>query len=183
MNSTILNTRLGDIEYHCIGNGLPVVFIHGGHSNCYESLSHKGFDLSKFQLITPSRPGYGNTPLNPNHTPKEAADLIAELLNHLSVDQTIIYGISAGGLTAIELAANHSDRVQKLILASAISKKWLDKDEKVYKTAKVIFNPKIESVTWGLVRCFSRILPGMIANSFYTQFSSYPQHKINREDV
>lgn len=99
------------------------------------------------------------------------------------IDQAIIYGISAGGLTAIELAANHHDKVHKLILASAISKKWLNKDEKVYKTAHVIFNPKIESVTWGMVRFFSRILPRMIANSFYPRFSSYPPHKLTPKSI
>lgn len=183
MNSQLINTRLGDIEYRSIGNGIPVVFIHGGHSNCYETLSHKGFDLSKFQLITPSRPGYGKTPLNGNQTPKDAADLIAELLKYLAIDKAIIYGISAGGLTAIELAANHNDRVHKLILASAISKKWLNKDEKVYKTAQVIFNPKIERVTWGMVRLFSGIIPRMIANSFYPQFSSYSPHKLTPKSI
>jgi pimeloyl-ACP methyl ester carboxylesterase len=62
-----------------VGNGFPILFIHGGHSNCSETLSHTGFDLEKFQLITPSRPGYGNTPLKGNGSPKQAADWIAGL--------------------------------------------------------------------------------------------------------
>ena len=183
MNSTVINTSFGDIEYRSIGKGIPVVFIHGGHSNCYETLSHKGFDLSKFQLITPSRPGYGKTPLEGNRTPKEAAALIASLMEYLSIDKAVIYGISAGGLTAIELAANYPDRINKLILTSSISKKWLTKDEKIYKTAQIIFNPKIEKLTWGMVMFFSNIFPAMIAKSFYSQFSSFPSHKLNREDI
>jgi pimeloyl-ACP methyl ester carboxylesterase len=67
MNSSVINTKIGEIEYCSVGQGIPIVFIHGGHSNCFDTLSHKGFDLSKFQLITPSRPGYGKTPLN-GHT-------------------------------------------------------------------------------------------------------------------
>jgi pimeloyl-ACP methyl ester carboxylesterase len=105
-------------------------------------------------------------------TPKQAAELIAELLNCLSIKPAIVYGISAGGLTAIELAAQHPDKVQKLILASAISKKWLAKDNKIYKTAQIIFNPKIERVTWGMVSLFSKLLPRVLANSFYPQFST-----------
>lgn len=182
MNSQLVNTKFGEIEYRSIGKGVPVVFIHGGHSNCNETLGHKGFDLSKYQLITPSRPGYGITPLNGNYTPKDAANLIAALLQYLKIDKAIIYGISAGGLTAIELAANHNDKVQKLILASAISKKWLNKNEKIYITAKFIFNSGIERFIWGMIRFFSAILPGMIANSFYKQFSIYPPHKLRTED-
>ncbi len=183
MKSTIINTKLGDIEYCSIGNGIPIVFIHGGHSNCYEMLSHKGFDLEKFHLITPSRPGYGKTPLNGKETPKQAADLIAELLEYLSIDKTIIYGISAGGLTAIEMASNYPEKVEKLILASAISNKWLDKSEKIYKTAQIMFHPKMEGFTWGMVRFFSKIFPKMIAKSFYPQFSTHPGHELRHTDV
>lgn len=183
MSSKVINTRLGEIEYCSIGKGIPVLFVHGGHSNCKETLCHKGFDLEKFQLITPSRPGYGKTPLNNNGTPKQAADLIVELLNHLLIDNVIVYGISAGGLTAIELASNYPNKVNKLILASAVSKKWLDDKGKIYKTAKKMFNPKIEKFVWGMVRFFSSIFPNMIAKSFYPQFSKNPVYKLKKDDI
>jgi pimeloyl-ACP methyl ester carboxylesterase len=183
MTNRTIETRLGKIEYASVGNGIPIIFIHGGHSNCNETLFHKGFDLNRHQLITPSRPGYGNTPLNNNRTPGQSADLIAELISHLSIKKCVVYGISAGGLTAIELAAGHPDKVEKLILASAISKKWLDKNASTYKTARIIFNPKMEKFTWGIVRGFSKIFPGMIAKSFYAQFSLQPKHKLDKNDV
>lgn len=183
MSSEIINTRLGKIEYRALGKGIPILFVHGGHSNCYETLCHKDFDLEKFHLITPSRPGYGKTPLNNNKTPKQAANLIVELLNHLSIKNIIVYGISAGGLTAIELTSKYPDRVSKLILASSISKKWLDKQEKIYKTAQKIFNPKGEKFVWGIVKFFSRVIPNMIAKSFYPQFSKNPIHKLKKEDI
>ena len=53
-NNKIVKTCLGDIEFKLIGKGTPVLFVHGGHSNCNETLCHKGFDLEKFKLITPS---------------------------------------------------------------------------------------------------------------------------------
>lgn len=178
-----MNTRLGDIEYSSIGKGIPIIFVHGGHSNCNETLCHKGFDLEEFQLITPSRPGYGDTPLNDNRTPKQAADLIGELINHLSLGKVIIYGISAGGLTAIELASNYPNKVSKLILASAISKKWLDEQGNIYRTAQMMFNPKTERIIWGMVRFFSRLFPNMIAKSFYPQFSRKTAHKLEKDDI
>lgn len=183
MICNIINTKLGDIEFSSIGKGSPIVFIHGGHSNCKETLCHKGFDLEKFQLIIPSRPGYGKTPLNNNRTPKQAAALIAELINHLSLDSVIVYGISAGGLTAIELASNYPNKVSKLILASAISKKWLDEKGKLYKTAKMMFNPQMEKLIWGMLRFFGIIFPKMIAKSFYPQFSNKVSHKLKKNDI
>ena len=183
MKSKVINTRFGEIEYCSIGKGTPILFVHGGHSNCNETLCHKGFDVEKFQLITPSRPGYGKTPLNKNKTPRQAADIIVELLDYLSIDNVVVYGISAGGLTAIELAGNYPDKVNKLILASAISKKWLDEQGKIYRTAKKMFNPKMEKFIWGMVRFFSRIFPSMIAKSFYPQFSKNPTHKLKKDDI
>lgn len=183
MKSKLIKTRFGDIEYTAVGKGIPVLFLHGGHSNCYETLSHKGFNTNKFHLITPSRPGYGKTPLKGNHSPRQAAALIVELLDYLLLDKVVVYGISAGGPTAIEVAGTYGDRVEKLILVSAVSKKWLDKQDSVYKTAKKIFHPKIEKITWGMVRIFSKISPGLIAKSFYPEFSKNPVQKLKKDDV
>ncbi len=183
MNVKIIKTELGVIEYSTIGRGKPVLFIHGGHTNCNETLWHKGFDLKKYQLITPSRPGYGNTPLSNNKTPIQQADLIISLLDYLNIDKVILYGISAGGLTTLELARNYPDRVEKLILASSISKEWLDKKGKLYKTAKRIFNPKLEGFAWGMTRFFSVLFPNLIAKNFYPQFTSTLPHKLIKGDV
>ncbi|NAS12152.1 alpha/beta fold hydrolase [Poritiphilus flavus] len=183
LNCKVIDTSLGTIEYSSVGTGIPIVFVHGGHSNCREKLSHKGFDQTKFRLITPSRPGYGKTPLKSNQTPERSASLIAALLDALSIEQVIVYGISAGGPTAVALAAHYPDKVFKLILACAVSKKWLDEDGKIYKTAQLIFNPRIEKLNWGMVRFFSRIFPKVMARSFYPQFSRYPVHKLKKEDI
>ncbi|NOR87160.1 MAG: alpha/beta fold hydrolase [Bacteroidales bacterium] len=183
MEIKIAKTELEKIEYSTTGNGKPILFIHGGHTNCNETLWHKGFDLKKYQLITPSRPGYGNTPLNNNKTPKQQADLIILLLDYLGIDKVILYSISAGGLTTIELASNYPERVEKLILASSISKEWLDKNGKLYKTAHRIFNPKIEGFVWGMIRFFSGWFPNLIAKTFYPQFTTNQPHKLRKKDV
>lgn len=183
MEIKVVHTAKGLVEYSIVGKGTPVLFLHGGHSNCKETLFHKGFDTNKFQLITPSRPGYGKTPLDDKYTPKKTADLVIALLDYLKIDKVILYAISAGGLTSIELAASHPERIEKLILASAVSKKWLDKNGKVYKTAKKLFNQKTERIVWGMIRFISGIFPKMIANNFYSQFSKNKPHKLEESDI
>jgi pimeloyl-ACP methyl ester carboxylesterase len=183
MNTQQIKTRLGEVECSIIGKGVPVFFLHGGHSNCHERLAHKGLDPQKCLLITPSRPGYGNTPLGGNKTPQQAADLMAELLNALALEQVIVYGISAGGPTAIALASNHPHKVGKLILASAVSKKWLDPKDKTYRIARRIFHPKVERFTWGMVRFFSARMPRLIASNFFAEFSSRPKPSLRNADV
>ncbi|SOC78938.1 Pimeloyl-ACP methyl ester carboxylesterase [Salinimicrobium sediminis] len=183
MEIKIIDTDKGQVEYSIVGKEKPVLFLHGGHSNCKETLFHKGFDTNKFQLITPSRPGYGKTPLDDKFTPGKTADLLIALLDYLKIDKVVLYGISAGGLTSIELASRYPERVDKLILASAVSKKWLDENGQVYKTAKKLFNPKTEKIIWGMTRIFSRIFPKMIANNFHPQFSKNKLQKLDKGDV
>jgi len=183
MKIETIKTDKGQIEYSIDGEGTPILIIHGGHSNCRETLFHKGFDKLKYRLITPSRPGYGNTPLNDNNTPKKTADLYVALLDYLGIKKVVTYAISAGGLTAITFAGKYPERVDKLILASAVTKRWLDKNGQVYKTAKKLFNPKTERIVWGLIRFFSRIFPKMIANNFYPQFSINKLHRLEKNDI
>ncbi|NND07048.1 MAG: alpha/beta hydrolase [Saprospiraceae bacterium] len=117
-----------------------------------------------------------------NTSPKKAAALIAALLVYLTKDSAIVYGISAGGLTAIEFAAQFPDKIEKLVLASAISKKGLDENEKINKTAQIVFHPNAERFTWGMVRLFSKFFPKLIAKSFYPQFSTKPSHELKQKD-
>ena len=164
-------TPLGCVEYTDSGSGTPILFVHGGHCNCLDPFPVKGLDTDEFRLIIPSRPGYGNTPLNGHDTPEKAADLLAAFLDELKIDTAIVYGISAGGLTAIALAANYPQKANKLILASAISHKWLEEDSKIYAMAQRVFHPRFQKVTWKMVRSMSRIAPKQIAKNFLREFS------------
>lgn len=136
------------------------------------TLPYKGFDIQKFTLLMPSRPGYGKTPLDKNKTPGETAKLFVDLLDALNIDKAIVYGISGGGPTALEIAAQFPERVEKLILASAVTKAWLDKKGKTYKGSKIIFNPHLEWLTWSMVRLLSILSPKLLVKSFFPYLSS-----------
>ena len=179
----IIQTKLGQIEYSSIGQGTPIVFFHGGHSNCQETLFYKGYDTARFQLITPSRPGYGQTPLNGHKQPKEAASLIAAMLEKLDLHQVVVVGISAGGLTAIEFAANFPAKVAKLILISAVTKKWLTPQDTVYKQASRMFSPKREKLSWRLFRTFFSLFPRQMTKVLFKQLSTQKGHKITQQEI
>ena len=153
-------TSKGKIEYTLLGNGKPMLIVVGGHTNCKETIFHKGFDPDQYCFVTPSRPGYGFTPLTiQNKTPKGTSDLFIALLDELNIQKTIVVGISAGGLTALEIAANYPNRVENLILMSALTKKWFVKTDNIYKGGKKIFAPKIERYSWFFYRSFFKLFP------------------------
>lgn len=168
-----LKTKLGEIEFRVLGQGRPILVLHGGHSNMYDPLAHRGFNLNRFKFIIPSRPGYGKTTLHGNKSPRQAADLILLLMDNLNISCFDIMGISAGGPTALELAARNPSRIKHLLLISAVTKKWMRKTAINYRVALMIFNPWIESLTWRLSRIISILLPIFFAKILFGQVSTH----------
>ncbi|MEQ9064873.1 MAG: alpha/beta hydrolase [Vicingaceae bacterium] len=179
----IIETEIGSIEYSVFGSGQPVLFLHGGHSNSNETLFQKGYDKSKYQLITPSRPGYGKTPLSRFKSPKESAELIITLLDSLKIEKAILVGISAGGLTALELASNYPDRTEKLILISAVTKKWLTKRDDLYRRGKKMFSPSKEKRSWSLFRFFFKLLPKLMTKVLFKELSTKEKPIILTDEI
>lgn len=174
MTISTIETIKGKVEYSLLGQGKPILFIHGGHVNCRETIFFKGLDSTKYCFITPSRPGYGNTPLTDiNKTPKGTADLFIALLEELNFKKSIVIGISAGGLTALEVAANYPNHIESLILISALTKKWFADPDKMYKGGKVIFAPKLEAFTWLFYRLFFRLFPKIMARTMFKALSKH----------
>ncbi len=179
----ITNTDLGQIEYSIRGKGIPVVFFHGGHSNCKETLFQKGWDLSKYMIITPSRPGYGNTPLNVNSTPRKTAEITKDLLDKLEINKAIVVGISAGGHSAIAFAEQYPEKTCNLILISAVTKKWLNENDDLYKRGMKMFSPKMEKFSWMLFRLFFRIFPKRMSKTLFDELSSKPNQEITKSEM
>ena len=174
MRTSLIETAKGKIEYSLLGQGKAILFVHGGHVNCRETIFQKGLDPNKFCFITPSRPGYGNTPLTElSRTARGTADLLVALLDELKLPKAIVVGISAGGLAALEIAANYPDRVESLVLMSALTKKWFVETDKVYVGGKRIFAPKMERFTWLLYTLLFRLFPKVMAKTMFKELSKY----------
>jgi pimeloyl-ACP methyl ester carboxylesterase len=184
MTISIIETPKGKIEFSLHGQGKAILIVHGGHIDCRETIFQKGLDPDEFCFITPSRPGYGNTPLTEaNKTPKGTAALFIALLEELKVTKATVIGVSAGGLTAFEIAANHPDRVESLVLLSALTKNWFNKSEPIYKNGKRFFAPGMEQFTWFMYRLFFRLFPGMMARTMFRSLSTYRPIEYTEEEL
>jgi pimeloyl-ACP methyl ester carboxylesterase len=183
MTTQVIKTTKGTVEYSSIGIGIPILFVHGGHSSCNENLFHKGFDTQRFCLITPSRPGYGKTPLANLVSAKDTAELFIALLDELKLKSVFVIGISAGGLTAIELASKFPDRLNKLILISAVTKKWMTFEDTTYQKAKRLFSPAFEKYSWGLFRFFYILFPKLMARTMFKELSNFRPIDITKDEV
>ena len=125
-NSQVLDTRLGQIEYSdSLGEGLVILHIHGSPGG-YDQVF--GLD-KKYQVLSPSRPGYLRTPISSGKTPAEQADLYKALLEELDIDSVIVWGSSGGGPSAIEFAIKYPESTRGLISFEALTGPWLEAKE------------------------------------------------------
>lgn len=122
--SMTIDTSMGKIEYADVGQGNPILSIHGAGGGFDQGLiTAKAFfdeeTLQSHRVISPSRFGYLKTPLPVgNAGPAAQADAHAALLDALEIDEKlIVLGTSAGALSAQEFAIKYPDRVSALILA------------------------------------------------------------------
>lgn len=105
--------------------GIPLVLIHGGGSTI-ESNWGTFIPLleQKFRIIAIEEQAHGRSSDRPKGVSfEQTAEDVAALLDHLKVDKANVMGFSNGGTSAIVLAFRHPEKVNKLIAASALTKR------------------------------------------------------------
>ncbi len=114
-------TRQGiTLEYDDIGNGLPLLLIHGFPLDRTMWRSQIAGLQHTYRVIAPDLHGFGNSSDTDGEAvsmEQYAADMKA-LLDSLNASQTVVGGISMGGYVALALYAQFHDRVKGLILAN-----------------------------------------------------------------
>ena len=158
MNS-IARVDEGIIEYRIVGQGPTVLVLNGGHTNCSSPLGHEQFFLHEgYQLVIPSRPGYGKTPSSMGKSAEAFADVLVGFLDELRLEKVILVGISAAGPTVLQLAGRHPDRVSKVILQNAVTG-GIFPTPGIRVGSYLVFNPWVERWTWSAFRSFAKVAP------------------------
>ncbi|WP_341716629.1 alpha/beta hydrolase [Micromonospora sp. FIMYZ51] len=158
--TTIVELSAGQVEYRLERRGGPVVvMLHGGHMRAGLTLDERVYAEADVSVLAPSRPGYGRTPLSTGTSVSGFADVIAELCRHLGIERVAAsVGISAGGPTAVALAARHPALVERLITQAAVGPLPYP-DPRTRLLAGLMFSPWTEGVTWGGMRALLRRSP------------------------
>lgn len=156
MAMQIAMTKNGPIEYRYEGEGKKTVVIFpGGHMDGSVRLGEDYFLEHDYKILVLSRPGYGGTPLSAGPSPDLYADGVAEIIRQHKLGKCVVLGISAGGRSAVWLAAKYPELVDKLILQSATSfAPWPEGAVRI--SAKIAFNPFVQKYTWKLMHWLVR---------------------------
>jgi pimeloyl-ACP methyl ester carboxylesterase len=153
IDSEVVDTACGKIEYATYGDGFPVLVVHGIFGGHDQGLVLARGQIGKqFRSIVPSRFGYLGTPMPEDATPAEQADAFACLLDALEIDQAAILATSAGGTSAIQFALRHPDRCAALVLVSSNAPGEVEVGLPPKPVAKVIF--RSDFIFWLLTTYF-----------------------------
>jgi pimeloyl-ACP methyl ester carboxylesterase len=111
------------LSYESVGEGVPLLFIHGGYGGAPTTLAPQNHAIKtilprdKVRTILYDRRNAGLSDYTDSHDilATLAADALG-LLDHLGIQKAIIVGTSAGGPIALELALSKPERVIALCL-------------------------------------------------------------------
>ena len=139
------------LHYIDRGSGPPVVLIHGfgGHTYTYrylvpnlaKDLRAVAVDLKGF--------GYSGRPKKSDYSIGEQARLIVRLMDTLGIDRASVVGHSLGGEVAMRMAANHPERLERLVVAASVSGD---------RIPTLPLTPLIRPFLWLFARLFGRWL-------------------------
>ncbi len=114
MDATINGAR---IHYVRSGKGFPLVLIHAGIADSRMWEPQARAFAGDFDVIRPDLRGFGGSELPPGRY-SMMADLVG-LLDELSIDRAHLIGCSMGGSVALDIAVQHPERVERLVLVGS----------------------------------------------------------------
>jgi pimeloyl-ACP methyl ester carboxylesterase len=112
------NTSHGVVEYADVGDGEPLLAVHGIFGGRDAGLLSFGDLVPDRRVLAPSRFGYLGSSMPEGATPAMQADAFTELLDGLGIDQLDVVAFSAGSPSALQLALRHPERVRHLVVMS-----------------------------------------------------------------
>jgi len=109
-----------DLHYQDVGEGPPVVFLHGAGGNHLSWWQQVPAFRGSHRCLVPDQRGFGFSADVPDGPGVDAfVDDLADLLDHLGIERAALVAQSMGGWTAAGFTARHPDRVAALVLADS----------------------------------------------------------------
>ena len=99
-----------------------LVFVHGaGHDHSVWNMPARHFAYHGFNVLAPDLPGHGRSKGDPLPSIEAIAKWLINWIESRTDGQVVLIGHSMGSLVALRAAAQHPDRVAKLVLAGSVA--------------------------------------------------------------
>ncbi len=150
-----------EVYYQVVGNGIPVVLLHGFGEDSTIFQYQINFLRSYCQLIIPDLPGSGLSLFNKEYASiDDYALMLYQLLLKESINECIVLGHSMGGYIALAFAAYYPEKLKALGLLHSTA--FADSPEK-----KEIRKRGIESIEkYGHTAFLKNTIPNLFFSAF-----------------
>ena len=102
------------------GSGPPLVLQHGFHGGAGDWLPLFATFGRHFDVIAPDFPGFaGSAEIEAPDSLTGFADALLGLLDELRIERTALLGHSMGSMVALQIALDHPERIERLVLYGA----------------------------------------------------------------
>ena len=120
-----ISTGTFSTNYHDLGSGFPIVFLHGSGPGVTAWANwNKVFPLMKdtYRIIAPDLAGFGFTQRVEGavYNMENWVTQVIELLDALNLDKVNLVGNSFGGALALSLVIRYPERINKLVLMGSM---------------------------------------------------------------
>lgn len=109
------------VHYVDAGSGPPVILLHASYQQLRSWDGLSALLESGFRVIRLDLSGAGLTGYDPRNRYgiERNMELVLGLMDHLGIPSAALVGTSSGGIVAFRLAADHPDRVSRLVLINS----------------------------------------------------------------
>jgi 2-hydroxy-6-oxonona-2,4-dienedioate hydrolase/4,5:9,10-diseco-3-hydroxy-5,9,17-trioxoandrosta-1(10),2-diene-4-oate hydrolase len=124
LDTRTIETSLGAIGVTLVGEGVPLVLMHGGGPGASALANYRdNLDaLAGYRVVLPDQPGFGAS-YRPTEADLEArsiteitVDAMYQVLDALGIDRFHLLGNSLGGAAALGMAIAQPHRIRRLVL-------------------------------------------------------------------
>lgn len=114
----VINVDSGKLFYEELGEGEPLIFIHGHSFDHYEWDPQFYAFAKKYRVIRYDVRGYGRSSMPREYSSCSHAGDLLQLMNTLKIKKAHIVGLSMGGFIATDFLALHQNRLLSATMAS-----------------------------------------------------------------
>lgn len=110
-----------DVRYFTVGQGNPLVVIHGGGGDARTWLSNVNLLSDNYRVYVPDLPGFGESqsPEGDYNIP-ELTEFVDSFADDLGLESFYLMGHSIGGGVALNYALKFPHRIKRLVLVSSL---------------------------------------------------------------
>src|SRR5713226_17675 len=108
------------LYYERVGEGPPLLFLHGLGGNHLSWWQQVPFFMRSFECITVDQRGFGMSPDPENLFNEAHPDDLAALMEELKINRAVLIGQSMGGWTVVGCALKHPERIAAMVMAGTI---------------------------------------------------------------